>query len=61
MNRLFVGTELRKEKVVVVGSPYLGSHPAVKEEFGDGGLPRTRDHLPHSGLEPDSAPSGESS
>src|SRR4030066_1288442 len=40
MNRLFVGMDVHKEKIVVVGLPEEGSHPVVREEFGGGDLPR---------------------
>lgn len=40
MNRLFVGMDVHKEKIWVVGLPSEGSHPVVREEFGGGDLPR---------------------
>jgi len=38
MNRLFVGMDVHKEKIVVIGLPEEGSHPMVREEFGGGDL-----------------------
>ncbi|MCM3900436.1 MAG: IS110 family transposase, partial [Pyrinomonadaceae bacterium] len=40
MNRLFIGMDVHKEKIVVVGLPEEGSHPVVREEFGGGDLRR---------------------
>ena len=39
MNRVFIGMDVHKEKIVVVGLPEEGSHPVVREEFGGGGSP----------------------
>lgn len=40
MNRLFVGMDAHKEKIVVVGLPGEGSHPVLREDFGGGNIPR---------------------
>ena len=40
MNRLFIGLDVHKEKIVVIGLPEEGSHPVVREEFGGGDLRR---------------------
>lgn len=40
MNRLFIGMDVHKEKIVVIGLPEEGSRPVVREEFGGGDLRR---------------------
>jgi len=40
MNRLFVGMDVHKEKIVVVGLPEEGNHPVMREEFGGNDLLR---------------------
>ena len=40
MNRLFVGMDVHKEKIVVVGLPEEGNHPLMCEEFGGHTLSR---------------------
>src|SRR3989304_1280734 len=40
MNRLFVGMDVHKEKIVVVGLPEEGNHPVMREAFGGHDLPR---------------------
>jgi hypothetical protein len=40
MNRLFVGMDVHKEKIVVVGIPMEGTVPLLREEFPGGGLSR---------------------
>src|SRR3972149_1938573 len=40
MNRVFVGMDVHKEKIVVVGLPEEGNHPLVREEFGGNDLLR---------------------
>jgi hypothetical protein len=40
MHRLFIGMDVHKEKIVVVGLPGEGSHPVLREEFNGGNLPR---------------------
>lgn len=40
MNRLFVGMDVHKDKIVVVGLPEEGSHAVVREEFPGGDLTR---------------------
>jgi hypothetical protein len=40
VDRLFIGMDVHKEKIVVVGLPGEGSHPVLREEFNGGNLPR---------------------
>lgn len=40
MNRLFVGMDVHKEKIVVVGLPEEGNHCVFREEFGGNDLSR---------------------
>lgn len=40
MNRVFVGMDVHKEKIVVIGLPEEGNHPVLREEFGGHHLSR---------------------
>jgi len=40
MNRVFVGMDVHKEKIVAVGLPEEGNHPVMREEFGGNDLSR---------------------
>jgi transposase len=40
MNRLFVGMDVHKAKIVVVGLPEEGTRPVLREDFDGGNLPR---------------------